>query len=174
MGDSIPFDSLSARTRAGTEVGDGVIWDSIPFDSLSAGAETGTEVGNGVICDAIPFDSLAAGTGTEEPTPQSPTIPIPDPIPIAPSGAPTPISIPNPNPIPVSISIPTPIPISIPPLGATRPSGASSHLFSYELGQSLQSPCPCFRQIFYNGQCLCHYQVAHDGAGKKGSGSGAL
>lgn len=53
-------------------------------------------------------------------------------------------------------------------------SGGPSHLLSYELGQPLQSPCPCFRQIFYNGQCLCHYQVAHDGAGKKGSGSGAL
>lgn len=87
MSDAIPFVSLTVETRAGTEVGDGVIWDSIPFDSLSAGAETGNEVGNGVICDAIPFDSLAAGTGTEEPTPQSPTIPIPNPIPIAPSGA---------------------------------------------------------------------------------------
>lgn len=75
MGDSIPFDSLSARTRAGTEVGDGVIRDSIPFDSLSAGTETGTEVGNGVICDARPFGSLAvgteAGTETERPAPQA-------------------------------------------------------------------------------------------------------
>lgn len=74
----------------------------------------GTGTGDCVMSDAIPFVSLSAGTGTEEPTPQSPTIPIPDPIPIAPSGAPVPAS------------------------------GVPSHLFSYELGQPLQSPCPCF------------------------------
>lgn len=80
--------------------------------------------------DAIPFVSLSAGTGTEEPTPQSPTIPIPDPIPIS---TPTPISIPNPIPNPIA------------PSGAPVPaSGVPSHLFSYELGQPLQSPCPCF------------------------------
>ena len=59
------------------------------------GPRPGNEIGNGVICDAIPFDSLAAGTGTEEPMPQSPTIPIPNPI-------------------------PNPIPIPIPPSGASH------------------------------------------------------
>lgn len=108
MGDSIPFDSLSAGTGAGTEVGDGVIWDSIPFDSLAVGTETGTEVGNGVICDAMPFDSLAAET--EEPAPQSPQ----------------------------SQSR------SRSRRQAHPASGAPSHFLPYELGQPLQSPCPCF------------------------------
>lgn len=103
--------------------------DSVPFVLLSEG--TGT--GDCVMSDAIPFVSLSAGTGTEEPTPQSPTIPIPDPIPIAPQAPPIPIST------------PTPIPNPIAPSGAPVPaSGTPSHLFSYELGQPLQSPCPCF------------------------------
>lgn len=38
---------------------------------------------------------------------------------------------------------PTPNPIA--PSGAPVPaSGVPSHLLSYELGQPLQSPCPCF------------------------------
>ena len=117
--------------------------DSVPFVSLSAGTETGAETEDRVIGDSIPFVSLSvgteAGTGTEEPTPQSPTIPIPDPIPIAPQAPPIPISTPTP------ISIPNPIPNPIAPSGAPVPaSGVPSHLFSYELGQPLQSPCPCF------------------------------
>lgn len=83
--------SRSPSRRQPLGPGDGVIGDSIPFDSLSAGTETETGAGTGdcVICDAILFDSLAAGTeaGTEEPTPQSPTIPISTPIAIPPSGA---------------------------------------------------------------------------------------
>lgn len=37
-------------------------------------------------------------------------------------------------PIPIPISTPVPVPPPAPP----------SHLLSYELGQPLQSPCPCF------------------------------
>lgn len=105
-------------------------------------------VKDGVMGDSIPFVSLSVGTGTERPAPQAPQT----------------RSRSRHQAHPAPDLDPGPVPAS----------GAPSHLFSYELSQPLQSPCPCFRQIFYNGQCLCHYQVAHDGAGKKGSGAGAL
>ena len=115
--------------------------------------------------DSVPFDSLSVGTAavTEEPAPQAP--PIPDPIPIPPSGASRsrrqahPDLDPDPD---RAAGAPDPDPDPGPP------SGAPSHLLSYELGKPLQSPHSRFRQIFNNGQDFRYAHVTYDETGHPG------
>lgn len=142
--------------------------DSVPFDSLSVGTEAGT--GDCVMSDAIPFDSLAAGTEarTKEPTPQSPTIPIPDPIPnpnpIPPSGAPIAPQAPP-------IAIPIPIPPSGASRSRSRSRSRLRHPLQpllYLLSKLLHAPHSRFRQIFNNGQDFRYAHVTYDETGHPG------
>ena len=143
MGDSIPFDSLSARTRAGTEVGDRVICDAIPFDSLTVRTEVGAETERPAP-QAPQFRSRSRSRSRSRhqaleprmesfvtlyhlihwrqgPRPGNPRRRRPRSQPRFRSRSRFRRQAP-------------PIPPPAPP----------SHLFSYELGQPLQSPCPCF------------------------------